>query len=127
MVDVDMYTFAQRLKETREQRGVSAKELSEALGLNKSTIYRYETGELKSIKSMNIKAIAKYLNVTCDYLIGASDSMKNSQEAQEASTVLTSEEKILLDIFRSVPAERQQEAIEQFAIDAVRISLKHNQ
>ena len=126
-----MSVFAKRLKETRIERNVSVAELSEIIGLNKATLHRYENAEFKAIKFPILKAIAEYLNVTPEYLIGASDSMETDQEAQEISNnisaEITDEEKILLDLFRQVPAEHRQSAIEQFALYVVRIALKKTQ
>ena len=102
---MDMALFAKRLKEARNARNISAKELAEHLGINKSTIHRYETGELKGIKQPTIQAIAEYLQVNPDYLIGTSDSM---YAVKEAKADITDEEKMLLELFRRVPEENQQ-------------------
>lgn len=70
---MDMFTFGKRLKETRESKNVSAEVLGEAIGVNKTTIHRYEKGDFKSIKQDRLDAIANFLNVDSDYLIGKSD------------------------------------------------------
>ena len=105
---MDMLLFAQRLKETRNARNVSARELAEHLGINKSTIHRYETGELKGIKTATISAIAEYLNVNPDYLIGVTDNKHTVKEAEDLATSITDDEKMLLELFRRVPVESQQ-------------------
>ena len=105
---MDMRIFAQRLKEAREARNVSAIELAEALGINKATIYRYETAEIGRIKPVTIKAIAEYLGVNPDYLIGASDVKHTTKEAEDLAASITDDEKMLLDLFREVPSESQQ-------------------
>ena len=105
---MDMILFAKRLKEARNARNISARELAEYLGINKSTIHRYETGELKGIKPVTIKAIAEYLNVNPDYLIGASDIKHTIKEAEDLANSITDDEKMLLELFRRVPVESQQ-------------------
>ena len=90
-------------------------------------MYRYLNGQLNHIRSSTVKAIAQYLNVTTDYLMGTSDSIENYQEAQAPSINITDDEKVLLDLFRNIPAERQQEAIEHLAVYAIRLALKRDQ
>ena len=119
---MDMSLFAKRLKESRCDRNISAKELAEHLGINKSTIHRYETGELKGIKSPTINAIAEYLNVNPDYLIGATDQKHTVKEAEDLLSTITDGEKMLLELFRQVPVESQ-----QMVLDMIRIALKQHQ
>lgn len=119
---MDMRTFAMRLKETRYERGVSAKELAEYLGINKSTIHRYETGDFKSIKKSVLEDIAKYLNVNPDYLIGATDQKHTVKEAEDLLSTITDGEKMLLELFRQVPVESQ-----QMVLSMIRIALKQHQ
>ena len=119
---MDVRIFAERLKATREERNVSPQELAEALGINKATIYRYEAAEISKIKSVTIKAIAEYLKVNPDYLIGLSDSKHTDKEAEALLGGITDEEKMLLELFRRVPVESQ-----QMVLDMIRIALKHDQ
>lgn len=72
---MDMIIFAYRLKEVRERRNVSAEELAEAIGVNKATVHRYETGYFKSIKQNRLDSIAEFLNVSKSYLVGDSSDM----------------------------------------------------
>ena len=70
---MDMFIFSKRLKEIRSQRKITVPQLAEALRMNKATIYRYENAEFNSIKEDKLEAIAEYLMVDKDYLIGKSD------------------------------------------------------
>ena len=118
---MDMDIFARRLKEAREERGISAKELAEAVGINKATIHHYEKAEFKSVKSPTLQAIAKHLNVNPDYLIGATDQKHTVKEAEDLLSTITDGEKMLLELFGRVPAESQ-----QMILGMVRISLKQD-
>ena len=118
---MDMDIFAQRLKEVRQEKGVSAKELGEALGINKATIHHYEKADFKSIKSPTLRAIADYLNVNPDYLIGATDNKHTVKEAEDLLSNITDGEKMLLELFRRVPAESQ-----QMVLDMIQIALKQS-
>lgn len=119
---MDMTIFARRLKETRKERGISAKELAEALGLNKATIHHYEKADFKSIKSPVLREIADYLRVNPDYLIGATDNKHTIKEAEDLLSNITDGEKMLLELFRKVPEESQ-----RMVLDMIRIALKQNQ
>lgn len=83
MNDINRDVFAQRLKAVRRERNVTATELSEALGINRATIYRYEAAEIVRIKSITINAIAEYLKINPDYLTGASDNMHTVKDAED--------------------------------------------
>ena len=118
---MDMNIFVERLKAIRIERNVSATELSEALGINKATIYRYENAEIGKIKTVTINAIAEYLNVNPDYLIGATDNKHTVKEAEDLLSTITDGEKMLLELFRQVPVESQ-----QMVLDMIRIALKQS-
>ena len=119
---MDMKIFAQRLKAVREERNVSAVELAEALGINKATVYRYECAEFQGVKSPIVKAIAEYLNVNPDYLIGVSDIKHTAKEAEALANSITDDEKMLLELFRRVPVESQ-----QLVLGMIRGALKSDQ
>lgn len=61
--------FRERLKGLRKARGISQAALAERLGMSKSTIGMYETGDISpSLEALN--ALADYFNVDIDYLLG---------------------------------------------------------
>ena len=109
---MDMHVFAKRLRATRENLGISAKELAEALGINATTIYRYETAEFKGVKASLLTSIAEYLNVNPDYLIGATDQKHTTKEAEDLASTMTDLEKQVLEKLRSVPVAEQQRALD---------------
>lgn len=57
-----------RIKELREEKGLSQAQLAAELGLNQRTISNYETGILEP-NIQTIKKLCKYFNVTADYLL----------------------------------------------------------
>ena len=67
-----MNKFAERLKELREEKGLSLKQLSKEIGISDVAIGRWE----RKARIPNIEAlivIAKYFNVSADYLLGLTD------------------------------------------------------
>ena len=65
--------LANRLRKLREERGLTQKELAQALGLSsKSTITNYEQNDRDPDYGTLIK-IANYFEVSIDYLLGQKD------------------------------------------------------
>ncbi len=67
-----MDKFAERLKELREEKGLSLHQLSKAIGLGASSLCRWEN-EKADVKGSQLILIAKYFGVTTDYLLGLED------------------------------------------------------
>ncbi len=59
---------AERLKELRERRGLSQEQLAKIIGVDRTTIVKYETGASRPTRYL--KKIAHYFDVTTDYLLG---------------------------------------------------------
>lgn len=64
-----------RLKTLREQKGLTRKEVSEAVGLESSTYGKYEKGQRQPSYQI-LLALAEFYNVSVDYLTGYSPSSK---------------------------------------------------
>ena len=73
MKRLDATKIGARIRAIREELGYTQKDLAEELGFNKSTIQRYESGEIKKIKIPVIQAIAATLNVNPEWLLYKSD------------------------------------------------------
>lgn len=62
-------TFPARLKELREQRGISRKTLSELCGLAHDAVRRYERRQ--AVPTMPVLVtLAEFFDVSIDYLVG---------------------------------------------------------
>jgi len=67
--------FKDRLKDLRKAKGLSQVALAERLGLSKSTIGAYETGDITpSVEALN--TIADFFNVDMDYLLGKEEQSR---------------------------------------------------
>ena len=64
-----------RLKELRQQHGISQLKLAMDLSVNQNTISRYETGEREADYKTLIR-IADYFDVSVDYLLGRTENPK---------------------------------------------------
>ncbi len=67
-----MIEFSQRLRELRQDKGLSMKQLAKELGTTDAAISNWENG-INEPKISYLKSIAVYFNVTADYLIGLED------------------------------------------------------
>lgn len=70
---MDKILLGKRIKEARIERHFTLDNLSDAIGLNKSTVSRYERGEIDNPKLPVIQAIASALHTNPSWLIGKSE------------------------------------------------------
>ena len=64
--------LGKRLRELREEQGLTQKELSKRLGLNSVTYLHYEKSQREPPLSVLVE-MAKYFEVSTDFLLGLSD------------------------------------------------------
>ena len=65
-------TIGQRIKDLREERGITQDQLGKALYVSRETVIKWEAGQ-RDIKTEYTVKLAKYFNVSSDYLIGLID------------------------------------------------------
>lgn len=61
--------FSERFKELRLEKGIGQEQLAKELGVGKATISLWENG-LREPKLYSLTTIAKYFDVSIDYLAG---------------------------------------------------------
>ena len=62
--------FCKRLKQRRQDVGISAEELGKMIGKNRATIYRYEKGDIESVPTDIVEPLAAALNTSPTWLMG---------------------------------------------------------
>ncbi len=67
-----MLLFKERLKELRIEKGLTQTQLAKELRVNQRTISNWEVGERQPTLD-TLEVIAKYFNVSYDYLLGLTD------------------------------------------------------
>lgn len=60
----------ERIKQRRKSMKMSADQLAERVGVSRSTIFRYEKGDIEKVGPDVLKGIAKALNTTPSFLMG---------------------------------------------------------
>ena len=64
-----------RIKEIREERKISQKELAEYLDMEQQHYSRYETGKVKVNVEM-VKKLAVFYNISADYILELTDEKR---------------------------------------------------
>ena len=67
-----MRKFCERLKELRTEKNLSIEKLSKLIDISNATICRWENG-LNDIKSDELIIVARFFEVSTDYLLGLED------------------------------------------------------
>ena len=64
-----------RIREIREDKDLTQKQISQILNCPQQTYSRYETGEI-TIDIYNLIKLAKFYNTSTDYLLGLTSEIK---------------------------------------------------
>lgn len=64
--------LGQRLKELREERSLTQRQLADELGINSVTYLHYEKSQREPPIALLVE-VAKYFDVSVDYLLGLKD------------------------------------------------------
>ena len=71
-------TIGDRIKDRRKYLKMSADELGKRLGKDRSTIYRYEKGDIENLPLDILEPIAKALETTPQFLMGWAEEQKKN-------------------------------------------------
>lgn len=77
-----MNIFAQRLKQLREKRGLSQRELAKQINMAHSTLGMYEIGE-REPDFNTVSKLSSFFNTSVDYLLGRTDDSRPIEEIVE--------------------------------------------
>lgn len=103
MANEDM---ARKIKDLRQQRGLTLEQVATVVGVGKSTVRKWETGMIANMKRDKIAALAQALGTTPAYLMGWKEETKPQNNSPD-KIELTEGEKMLLDLFRQIPKDQQ--------------------
>ncbi len=82
-MELDLEILGTRMKSARKLRKRTLDDVADAIGVNKSTIQRYEVGKIAHPKLPVIKSVAEYLDVSHRWLIGETEDMDPVSEELE--------------------------------------------
>lgn len=109
--------LSRKIKDLRLKRGMTLEQVGDIVGVGKSTVRKWETGMIANMKRDKIALLAQALGTTPAYLMGWDDDEK---ENAPDDIKLTEGEKMLIDLFRKLPAEAQ-----KMYLEVLRTSLKN--
>ena len=71
-------TIGDRIKNRRKHLRMSAEELAKRIGKDRSTVFRYEKGDIENLPLDILEPIAKALETTPQYLMGWDEVQKKN-------------------------------------------------
>jgi|GEM_PF-2704917 len=84
----DRKKFAERLKKARLKRDLNQQELGKLTGLEQSAIAHFE-GARRAPSFANVRALAKALSISSDFLLGRSNEMEGATTAFRGESKLS--------------------------------------
>lgn len=85
----------ERLKETRDMKGLTQRELASIAGMNEVQLSRYENSKMEPALS-TLENLARKLDVSTDYLLG----LTNDPRKHYGDTEIADEERTILETYR---------------------------
>jgi len=79
---LEQNTVGQRIFRVRKKKKITRKQIADFLDVHETTIKRYEDGTTKKIPTEVVERIAKFLNVSIDYLTGWEYESQSQQGLQ---------------------------------------------
>ena len=73
-------SVGERIKQRRQELGLSVDEVAQKLGKNRATIYRYESDEIENLPLNLLEPLAKALRVSPAYIMGWDTDMPDYQQ-----------------------------------------------
>lgn len=103
-------TVGERMKARRKSLGISADKVAEALGVSRSTIFRYEKGDIDKVPSEQLEPIARVLKTSVGYLMGwvEEPGISTSGRFAEPSSELSEDEIALVELYRRANEDDRQ-------------------
>ena len=91
-----MDTISQRIKEIRKANGLTTEQFAQRIMCDKKTIQRYEN-EHSIPDTYNLKRISMEFGVSTDYILGLSDKMEASYQAEDVTLLYQRYKKMMLN------------------------------
>ena len=67
-------TIGERIKELRQELGLTAEEVAKKLNKNRATVYRYENNDIENLPVSVLEPLSKVLRTTPEYIMGWTDN-----------------------------------------------------
>lgn len=97
-----MSSIGERVRQLREDRGLSQAELARRIGIKQPSLWLIEKGETRTVKVSTLEALCEALSTTKEFLLRG-DDCHDSPESLELSAM----ESELIHILRTLPPDRR--------------------
>ena len=119
----DSQLIGHRIRARREELGMTQSDLGDAIGVHKSTIMRYEAGEIARIKLPLLQEIARKLDVSPDWLALKTDNIgkypSTSRGAYGFPAPLISDDVVTMPVIGDMAAGFEHIAAENWSGDTI--------
>ncbi len=95
-----------RMRQRRKELRMNAEHVAEKIGVSRSTIFRYENGDIEKVPTHILESLAEILETTPEFLMGWDDS---SDDIVAIYSKLTKENKNKVYDFARYQLQRQNE------------------
>lgn len=118
-----MSVTGKRMQERRKQLGINADTLADHIGVSRSTVFRYEKGDIEKIPANHLVKIAELLHTSERFLMGGEDA---------PDAVVSDDTSFLLDCFEMLndtgkrEAKKRVEELTHIPLYALHIKAAHN-
>ncbi|MFG5473442.1 helix-turn-helix domain-containing protein [Enterococcus faecalis] len=102
-------TIGEKMKLRRKQLKISADEIASALGVSRSTIFRYEKGEIEKLPTESLRIIAEVLKTTPEELMGWTENKSNFSIVSVFNQLSPPRQQKVYDFAESQLKEQKQE------------------
>ena len=102
-----MLKYGQRIRELREEKGISMMTLAKAIGVSDTAVCKWEKQDSEP-KLSYIAKLAEYFNCSADYIIGRSDDFGAYIQKDKPD----GEEKQILSTYRSLSPQMKEIAMQ---------------
>ena len=102
--------MAIRIRQCREEMGLTQEELGHRLGMQRAAINKYEKGHLENMKRATIKSLADIFGVSPSWLMGLEESAHNSKAPNRVPLLGT--------IAAGVPVLAEENIEDYFSLDS---------
>ena len=104
-------TVNERIKCIRKQKGITSVELAHQIGVDQSTIVRYENGAIKFIQPDMLDKISHALNCKVKDLIADDYRYISVSKQKKSVSCLSQEDTDILNKYHSLPTQKKKDLI----------------
>lgn len=99
-------TFGEKMRMLRLQQKLTLEEVGERVGVGKSTVRKWESGQIANMRRDKIALVAKALNTTPAYLMGW------DEDGTELAPKSEPKQEELIRLFVGLPADVQKQVLD---------------